>query len=156
MINQEGIKKQSTANQTAIEVRVAILLGMVGQLQIARGAKMLAPLGLNRSKLAVLQYIADHKQTTISEMSDQLEINQPGITKIVQQFIADGLIKINDSDDKRIKRLSITKKGQAKYSATLKALLPEISAPYRGWSNKELEGFVGSLDKLKKWLDENR
>jgi DNA-binding MarR family transcriptional regulator len=139
-----------------IEVQVALLLGMVGQLQIARGAKMLAPLGLNRSKLAVLQYIADHRQATISEMSTQLEINQPGITKIVQQFLADGLVKTSDTDDKRVKHLTITKKGQGKYSATLTALLPEISQPYREWSKEELKTFVASLDKLKRWLDENR
>jgi DNA-binding MarR family transcriptional regulator len=144
------------SQQKSIEVQAALLLGMVGQLQIASGAKMLAPLGLNRSKLAVLQYINDHKQVTISEMSNQLEINQPGITKIVQQFLIEGLIKASDTDDKRVKHLSITKKGQTKYGATLDTLLPEIAQPYRDWSKKELQAFVASLDKLKHWLDENK
>lgn len=144
------------ATKSALEIRAAIALGMVGQLQLARGAKLLAPLGLSQSKLAVLQYIADHDAVTISEMSEQLAINQPGISKIVQQLLEGGLVKAGAGGiDKRIKQLSATKKGQAAYAQTLDALHPAIAEQYRDWSAKDLEAFIGYLDKLKSWLDEN-
>lgn len=134
-----------------------MLLGMVGQKQTARGTKMLASLGSSHSKLAVLQYVADHEAATISEMSTQLAINQPGITKIVQQLLEERLVKTSTTTtDKRVKQLTITKKGLAKYIQTFDVLLPAISLPYQDWSIKELEAFASSLAKLKKWLDENR
>lgn len=139
------------------EVQIAVLLGMVAQLQLARGAKLLAPLGLNRSKFAVLQYMAEHKTATIAEMSERLEINQPGITKIVKQFVEDGLLEVGSADtDKRVKPLAITRKGLAKCGQTFEALRPAIALPYQGWSTQELAGFIRSLEKLKKWLDEHR
>lgn len=145
------------AQKRTLEIRVSILLGMVGQLQVSRGTKLLAPLGLNRSKLAVLQYVADHEATTIAEMSERLEINQPGITKIVQQFIAEGLLKAGElKTDKRVKHLTITKKGLAKCKQTFNALLPDISEPYQDWPVQELEAFASYLERLKTWLDENR
>lgn len=143
--------------KATLETRISILLGMVTQLQIPRGAKLLAPLGLNRSKLAVLQYLADHDEATITEMSNQLEINQPGITKIVKQFLDEGLVEVSNADaDKRVKPLRITKKGADKFDKTLATLQPEIAQPYRGWTKQELSAFLNSLEKLQKWLDENR
>lgn len=138
------------------ETRIAMLLGMIAQLQLARGAKLLAPLGLNRSKLAVLQYLSDCDAATIGEMSNQLEINQPGITKIVQQFIADGWVAAGADTDKRVKRLAITKKGSKKFEQTLAALQPDIATPYDGWSKQELQAFLQSLEKLQQWMDAHR
>jgi DNA-binding MarR family transcriptional regulator len=130
---------------------------MIAQLQIARGAKLLAPLGLNRSKLAVLQYLADNRDATIGEMSAQLEINQPAITKIVQQFLTEGFVGTSETDaDKRVKPLVITKKGLKKYQQTLAALQPDIVPPYQDWPKQELQVFLSCLEKLYHWMDENR
>lgn len=145
------------ARQATTETRVSIRLGMIAQLQMARGAKLLAPLGLNRSKLAVLQYLAENADATIGDMSAQLEINQPGITKIVQQFLLEGWVAASETHaDKRVKPLAITKKGLNKYRQTLVALQPEIARPYQDWSKQELQVFLRCLDKLYQWMDENR
>lgn len=145
------------SEQPTTEARISILLGMIAQLQMARGTKLLAPLDLNRSKLAVLQYLADNRDATIGEMSTQLEINQPGITKIVQQFIAEGLVGASKTDtDKRVKPLAITKKGLKKYQQTLEALQPDIAPPYQDWPKQELQVFLSCLEKLYRWMDENR
>jgi DNA-binding MarR family transcriptional regulator len=147
----------SLTRQATTEAQISILLGMIAQLQITRGAKLLAPLGLNRSKLAVMQYLADNRDGTIGEMSTQLEINQPGITKIVQQFLVEGLVATSETDvDKRVKPLTITKKGLKKYQQTLAALQPDIAPPYQDWPKQELQVFLNCLEKLYRWMDENR
>jgi DNA-binding MarR family transcriptional regulator len=90
-------------------------------------------------------------------MSAQLEINQPGITKIVQQFLTEGFVGTSETDaDKRVKPLVITKKGLKKYQQTLAALQPDIAPPYQDWPKQELQVFLSCLEKLYHWMDENR
>lgn len=156
-IRNESCAGRFDLPQKTKEAQAAVLLGMIAQLQTARGARMLTPLGLNRSKFAVLQYIADNATATIGEMSERLDINQPGITKIVKQFVDEGLVKTAETDsDRRVKPLSLTRKGLYKYQQTFAALQPAIAQPYKNWSAEELEVFTRSLEKLKTWLVENR
>lgn len=86
-----------------------------------------------------------------------MEINQPGITKIVKKLVDKALLEvIEDEQDKRKKQLEISPQGLSFVSQCQSAIQPDNAYCYKSWSDNELHTFLASLDKLKNWLDEHR
>jgi DNA-binding MarR family transcriptional regulator len=86
-----------------------------------------------------------------------MEMNQPGITKIVTVLLDKNLLQSkSDKIDKRKRHLSITRGGLTFCENTFSALLPEISHMFVEWNDDSLGQFHGHLEKLTLWLDNNR
>jgi DNA-binding MarR family transcriptional regulator len=86
-----------------------------------------------------------------------MEMNQPGITKVVTQLVDKGLILATpDTSDRRKKHLKITEKGLKICSITLNLFEPDIQNIYSSFANDELSELERHLEKLMAWLDNNR
>lgn len=145
--------------RTDVEYRITVLLGIVQQLQTTRQTTMLKAFDMTRSQYSVLSHFALHpeRQCTISELADVMEINQPGVTKIVKKLVERGLLNtIELRDDKRKKQLAITEAGLDFVKRGQEMIAPDNAYCFEQWSDEELSGFSGSLDKLKCWLDDHR
>ncbi len=142
-----------------LEYRITVLLGIIQQLQTTRHNKMLRQFDLNRSQFSVLCHFAlqPARQCTISQLAEVMEINQPGITKIVRKLMERGFIDQTEGDrDRRKKRLFITPAGLGIVEQCQRAVAPDNAYCFAGWAHEELAGFESSLDKLKCWLDTHR
>lgn len=86
-----------------------------------------------------------------------MEMNQPGITKIVTVLVNKNLLSsIPDELDKRKRYLKITQKGLELCHDTFQSLLPYISNVFGEWDEGSLKQFHQQLEKLMSWLDANR
>ena len=150
-------KKLNPRQQT--EVRMTVLLGIIQQLLTTRQNRLFAKRELSLSQFGLLNHFthAPERSWTITELVEVMEMNQPGITKIVTVLLDKRLLQSKaDKTDKRKRYLNITKKGMTLCEDTFQSLLPEISDIFGEWHNQELEGFHTQLEKLMHWLDENR
>ena len=76
---------------------------------------MLAPSGLRATQRAILIYVARRGTPTIGELADALVLDRTALNHNLKPLQRDGLVTIvPDRDDRRSKRVQLTKRGEAK------------------------------------------
>ena len=141
------------------EVRTTVLLGIIQQLMTTRQNSLFAGRELSLSQFALLNHFSHEPERswTVTELAEVMEMNQPGITKIVTVLLDKGLLQsTSDATDKRKRYLTISKKGLALCVETFQSLLPDISQVFSEWDEKSLKQFHKQLEKLMLWLDKHR
>jgi DNA-binding MarR family transcriptional regulator len=147
------------AARTKSEVRVAILFGILQQLLTTRQNKLFANLSITSSQFGLLLHFTHNptRSWLVSELANVMEMNQPGLTKVVTQLVDKGLMLATpDTSDRRKKHLKITEKGLKICSITLNLFEPDIQNIYSSFANDELSELERHLEKLMAWLDNNR
>ena len=150
-------KELNSREQT--EVRMTVLLGIIQQLMTTRQNRLFAGRELSLSQFALLNHFTHEPERswTVTELAEVMEMNQPGITKIVTLLLDKGLLKSTpDKTDKRKRYLTISKKGLTVCNETFQSLLPDISQVFSEWDEKSLKQFHKQLEKLMLWLDKHR
>ena len=141
------------------EVRMTVLLGIIQQLMTSRQNRLFAERELSLSQFALLNHFTHEpdRSWTVTDLGDVMEMNQPGITKIVTVLVDNGLLQSKaDKLDRRRRYLTISTKGLKLCDDTFKSLLPEISDVFGEWDEKSLRQFHQQLEKLMLWLDTHR
>ena len=141
------------------EVRMTVLLGIIQQLMTTRQNRLFEGKPLTLSQFGVLNHFTHEpdRRWTVTDLAEVMEMNQPGITKIVTLLVNQGLLSSTpDQHDKRKRFLQITRKGQLLCADTFRSLLPEMSQVFGEWDERLLEQFHQHLEKLMGWLDSNR
>ena len=151
--------KQELKQREQIQVRMTVLLGIIQQLMTTRQNRLFEGRELTPSQFGVLNHFTHEpdRSWTVTDLAAVMEMNQPGITKIVTMLVNEGLLSSTaDMLDKRKRFLKITKKGHLLCGDTFRSLLPEISQVFSEWDDRSLKQFHQHLEKLMKWLDSNR
>ncbi len=141
------------------EVGLMVQLGIVRQLMATREAKLFANVSLNPSQFGVLNHFTHNpdRSWTVTELADVMEMNQPGITKVVTVLLDKKLLESGaDKEDKRRRHLKITPEGQKLCDEIIASLLPDISQVFESWEDGELSQMQQHMEKLMRWLDEHR
>ena len=141
------------------EQRLMIVTGIIEQLMNTRMHKLFKNFTVSSSEFSLLSHFSHklERSWTISELVQVMEMNQPGITKLVASLIEkSALIAEIDQFDKRKRHLTISKKGLQLYAEIMQKLQPDISVCFSDWQDQELQQMLKHSDKLMKWLDENR
>lgn len=141
------------------EVRVTILFGILQQLMTTRQNKLFTNLSITSSQFGLLMHFTHDpaRSWLVTELANVMEMNQPGITKIVTQLVDKGLLLATpDTSDRRKKHLKITEKGLKTCSKTMNAFAPDIQNIYSSFESKPLAELEQHLETLMVWLDNNR
>ncbi|WP_295895609.1 MarR family transcriptional regulator [uncultured Vibrio sp.] len=141
------------------EAKLIVQLGIVRQLMATREAKLFSKLPLNSSQFGVLNHFTHNPERswTVTELADVMEMNQPGITKIISVLLEKNLLEsISDREDKRRRYLKITSSGLNVAKEILSSLMPDVSHVFSSWQDEELAQMQGNVEKLMRWLDDNR
>ena len=141
------------------QVRMTVLLSIIQQLMTTRQNRQFEGKELTLPQFGLLNHFTHEpdRSWTITDLADVMEMNQPGITKIVTILVDKKLlISTLDKCDKRKRYLKITPKGLELCADTFKSLLPEISIVFGDWVDGSLKQFHQQLEKLMAWLDANR
>jgi DNA-binding MarR family transcriptional regulator len=120
---------------------------------------LLEPKGFTLSQFALLNHLVrSPKDThTINELTEAMEINQPGVSKIVQKLSETELVQVTTNQyDSRRRDVKITQQGREKVIEVGLGILPDVSSWFQDWEVKDLETFVGYLGRLAQWLDQHR
>ena len=143
----------------ALLPQIGTWLGIVNQLHASRMTQLLGKHNFTIVQFSLLNHLARQQETpqTISDLTDALEVNQPGVTKIVQKLARLDLITVDkDPNDSRKRLISISRRGGEALQAVMLELAPDYVACFAEWDFEELEAFLAQLKKLGTWLDNNR
>lgn len=136
-----------------------VLLGIINQLLTTRYSKLFSNKKLNQSQFGVLNHFTHEPERSwlVTDLANVMEMNQPGITKIVTVLVGEGLLEsIPDSEDKRKRHLKITSKGSKLCVEIIISLLPDTAYTLEDWKDIELAQLHANMEKLMLWLDGHR
>jgi DNA-binding MarR family transcriptional regulator len=92
--------------------------------------------------------------TTISEIAANQCISQPGISKLVDGLVVDGLLKRSESTlDRRVIQLELTKLGREKFKIVKSIATKNFEPNLNILTNKELSDVMKSLECLEKFFN---
>ena len=151
--------KEELNQREQTQLRMTVLLGIIQQLMTTRQNRLFEGRELTLSQFGVLNHFTHEPDVslTVTDLAGVMEMNQPGITKIVTVLINQGLLSSTaDVLDRRKRFLKITPKGQLLCADTFRSLLPETSRIFSEWDDRSLKQFHQHLEKLMSWLDSNR
>ena len=146
-------------NRPQTEIRLMVLFGILQQLMTTRQNKLFSHLELTPSQFGVLNHFTHKPERSwmVTELAEVMEMNQPGITKIVNVLIDKKLLVTEpDKSDRRKRHLKITDQGLKTCQNTLQSLLPDISHIFEQWQDDDLSELQLHLEKLMTWLDNHR
>lgn len=84
-------------------------------------AKALKDVGVTPVQYSMLTAIQILKQGNINDLSSALKMDRTTINRNLKPLVRDGYVYIHESDDKRERRITITKKGEEIYNTGYKA-----------------------------------
>lgn len=111
--------------------------------------KQLDRYSLGTSQLAFLLEISNFGEISQDELSNKIAMDKTSVSKIAKKLInLEYIYMVRDKDDKRVKRISLTKKGQE--------IIPILEETAKNWtyiiskglSEEEKEMIYGILDKM--------
>jgi DNA-binding MarR family transcriptional regulator len=83
---------------------------------------ILAPTGLRSTQRAILVYVARYGSPTMSELASALVLDRTALNHNLKPLERDGLLRIVvDQNDRRSRRISLSKLGEAKLKETTQA-----------------------------------
>ena len=137
---------------------IALVLGILTQLFQSRIEALLRPTDLTYTQLSVLSHL--DRQTegqSISELAAAFEIQQPGMSKVIQRLAAAGAVSSQpDPTDPRRKLTSITDVGRERFETAGETMEEDLNRWFADWSDDEVAAFTASAGRLIDWLDANR
>jgi DNA-binding MarR family transcriptional regulator len=105
---------------------------------------------LDRAGSALLFKLRSHGASArVSDLAELLGVDAPAITRKVQQLERLGYVAIEpDADDKRAKRIALTKSGEKTIERIMLAVNHRLARLFEGWTEEEVTIFSSSLDKF--------
>jgi DNA-binding MarR family transcriptional regulator len=105
---------------------------------------------LDRAGSALLFKLRSHGEPArVSDLAELLGVDTPTVTRKVQQLERLGYVTIEpDTEDKRAKRVSLTKSGEKTIERIMVAVNQRLARLFEGWSRNEVTVFSSSLDKF--------
>jgi DNA-binding MarR family transcriptional regulator len=105
---------------------------------------------LDRAGSALLFKLRAHGEPArVSDLAELLGVDTPTITRKVQQLERLGYVAIErDAEDKRAKRVSLTKSGEVTIERIMVAANNRLTRLFQGWTQEEVTVFSKSLDKF--------
>jgi DNA-binding MarR family transcriptional regulator len=105
---------------------------------------------LDRAGSALLFKLRAHGECArVSDLAQLLDVDTPAVTRKIQQLERLGYVAITpDVDDKRAKRVAITKSGEKTIERIMLAGNHRLSRLFEGWTKEEVSIFSSSLDKF--------
>src|ERR1700722_20554230 len=105
---------------------------------------------LDRAGSALLFKLRAHVESArVSDLAELLGVDTPAVTRKVQQLERLGYVTIvPDTDDKRAKRIALTKTGEKTIERIMLAVNHRLTRLFEGWSQEEVTVFSSSLEKF--------
>ncbi len=106
---------------------------------------------LDRAGAKLLFRLSRHanEPLRVGDLAELLGVDAPAVTRKIQQLEREGYVtSVPDPDDKRAKRISLTRSGEKAIDQVLAAMNQRLARLFHGWTSEELTGFVESLERF--------
>ena len=106
-------------------------------------------LGLSFSQIKCLRVLADHAPASVGRVSDEIGLSLPAVSRAIDGLVQRRFVKrIEDPEDRRAKRLTLTTKGRKTFAELRELRLAGIRAFVDSLDADELEALEGGLRPL--------
>lgn len=146
-------------DNAATGFRILNWIGIIEQLMTHRASRRLESLALTVPQFALLNHFSHRpdERRTVTQLARVMQQTQPAITKTVKALVAAGYLSAQtDKDDRRVKWLRLTARGQKIRARAIDLMGPDIAEIFGDWRAEEMAELMALLDRLKCYLDENR
>lgn len=108
-------------------------------------------LKLSRPQVMILFFIAKKKDgVSVKELAAFLNVTSGAITQFIDTLVEEKLVsRGEDAKDRRIIRITLTKKAKDKFAAFKKNYYKSVSPAFGALSQAEIEQFIFLLDKIR-------
>jgi DNA-binding MarR family transcriptional regulator len=147
------------ARGAPLPFRIINWIGIIDQLAGTQANRLLKPLGMALPQFIMLNHFSHRpaEGKTVTSVARALQQPQPGITKTIQKLLAKRWLREEaHPEDARSRLLFLTAAGLASHDQAVAIFTRELAPAFDGWTRGELEQLFARLDRLKRWLDENR
>lgn len=104
---------------------------------------------LSPGQLQTLKFVHEHKNPLMKDVSGYLCVAPPSATALIDHLSkGEYLDRVADTNDRRIVRLKITKKGQAELKKSYQIMAKHLKDVLKVLNKKETENFITILEKL--------
>jgi MarR family transcriptional regulator, organic hydroperoxide resistance regulator len=119
----------------------------------ARTHELLSTLGLHVGQEMILVALSRHEDLTLSELAEQLEVQPPTVTKMVQRLESSGIVKREPcKNDSRVSNICLTPKGK-QLQTKMEKIWNQVESEFiANLSQAEKESFQKLLQKARENL----
>ncbi len=105
--------------------------------------------GVPRTEWIAMYYIYNTENITQKGLADKMTVREPTIARMLQKMESNNfLIRVGSKEDKRIKYLNLTKKGESLFLNLLPIVEEFKNNTIKGIDDKDLEIFSVVLNKM--------
>lgn len=129
-------------------------ISIIHQQFSTRANQDLKTLNLNFSQLSLLSHMMFLKTpASITELAEQMDLNQPAVTKMVQHLAEHGWIEMQTaSEDARKKYVVLKEEGRGVFKQAQQALFPLLQLSFDGLALQEAQVTLHQLQQIRKNL----
>ncbi len=96
-------------------------------------------------------------EETVGELAAAFQVAQPTMSSTVKKLFDKGYVRfVPDTEDRRVKRVTVTKKGRDIRMAAVEAIGPGVAALEAATAGTDWEGLLPVLKRLRVFLDDRR
>lgn len=145
--------------ERALEFRIINWIAIIDQLATTAGASSLKAINLPMAEFTMLNHFMHRpcEGKTISVISRQRQMPQPGVSKIIRKMVNKGLLREEAHDhDARSFVLFVTSQGAEAYQQAIVLLQPSLEGAFADWDADEKRSFMSCLERLKEFFEQTR
>jgi DNA-binding MarR family transcriptional regulator len=144
--------------RAALQGSVLRELLIIDQLGSTRINRTLRTLGLSLTQVSVMSHLADHPEgTSVGALARAMEINQPGISKIVNTLSDHGAVETSTvPDDARVRIVRLTPPGLRLLVRAQQHMHPELTSTFADLDDTRLTQLHELLIIVRERLDAAR
>ncbi|MFV0559590.1 MAG: MarR family winged helix-turn-helix transcriptional regulator [Enterococcus sp.] len=106
---------------------------------------------LSRGQYLYLVRISENPGIIQEELSEMLKVDRATVSKAIQKLEKkEFVVRVNDENNKKIKRLYLTEQGQQLYPVIIRENIYSTKTALEGLDEKEVEQFLTTLVKVRK------
>ena len=104
--------------------------------------------GLNFTAILVIQLLHDSTEAyTQKELCEKLILPKQLIHSIIKSFWEQGFVKLQETENRRIKSIIVTDEGRGYFSSVLKPLEDAESSAWESFPDEEFAAFVKTMER---------
>lgn len=156
---QQDTAPPAPASGNPLPFRIVNWIGIIDQLVGTQANRLLKDHGLALPQFIMLNHFSHRpaEGKTVTSVALAMQQPQPGITKTIQKLLAKHWLREEaNPQDGRSKLLFLTAAGLARHNQAVAVFTNALTPAFDGWSSAEQEQLFAQLDRLKRWLDDNR
>lgn len=156
-MSADDLKPAAETQGDPVEFAVLTEIAIIAHLADTAFARLL-PKGFTTAQFGVLNHlIRKDTQETIGELASAMQVSQPTMSSTVRKLEDSGFIElVYDPDDRRVRRVSVTKSGRAIRAESIKSLNAMKTSALKDIDPADWALVLPALGRIRKTLDAAR